>query len=200
MDTVIARGLLENHLMSVPRLSKVDASNLSGQLLENCSLIHKKAGDNIVTAGIASGGFFLCLSGLLRNYYLIDDGKYFNKSFIVAPSAAGALAEYVDGTPGRFNVDCLEDSLLLKISFQWLRKNEQDEAVQRMYISLIEHLALVKERREESLLTEDAAHRYRFFRREYHTLEKRIPDYHIAAYLGITPVAFSRMKKNLNLG
>jgi hypothetical protein len=40
-----------------------------------------------------------------------------------------------------------------------------------------------------------AAERYRIFMEEQRALGESIPDYHVAAYLGITPEALSRLKR-----
>jgi CRP-like cAMP-binding protein len=44
------------------------------------------------------------------------------------------------------------------------------------------------------LLTLSAEDRYRCFLEEFGALDKEIPQYYIASYLGITPVALSRIR------
>lgn len=55
-----------------------------------------------------------------------------------------------------------------------------------------------KEARERELLILNAVERYRVFLREYPDLEKRIKQHMIASYLGITPVALSRIRKEIS--
>jgi CRP-like cAMP-binding protein len=55
-------------------------------------------------------------------------------------------------------------------------------------------LALKKERREASFLLLDAGERYEAFLEDFADLVPRLPQYHIASYLGITPVALSRIR------
>ena len=50
-------------------------------------------------------------------------------------------------------------------------------------------------RREARLLLGNAEQRYRWFCKEYPELLERIPQYHIASFLGITPVSLSRLRK-----
>ena len=54
-----------------------------------------------------------------------------------------------------------------------------------------------KEKRESSLLLDDAQTRYIKFRNEYPGLESRIKQHLIASYLGITPVTLSRIRARL---
>jgi len=49
------------------------------------------------------------------------------------------------------------------------------------------------------LLLDDAPTRYLNFLAEYPALEPRLKQYHIASYLGITPVTLSRIRANLNV-
>ncbi len=58
-----------------------------------------------------------------------------------------------------------------------------------------EKLALAKELREKEFLLDSAKTRYQRFLQEYPGLAQRIPQYHIASYLGITDVALSRIRK-----
>ena len=59
---------------------------------------------------------------------------------------------------------------------------------------LTEQLYIKKEQREAEFLLDDAPTRYRNFQKQYPGLEDRLPQYHVASYLGITPVALSRIR------
>jgi len=71
-------------------------------------------------------------------------------------------------------------------------------ALNRVGRILVEHAWIGKERRETQLIMLNASERYRAFREEYPGLEQRIPQYHIASYLGITPVQLSRIRAHKN--
>ena len=58
---------------------------------------------------------------------------------------------------------------------------------------IAENFFIVKEQREYEFLLLDAKARYLNFIHDYADLTERIPQYHIAAYLGITPVSLSRV-------
>jgi len=188
---------LSGFIQRVPSLTEVESNELTNLLLAECSVIAKPAGHLLIEAGQVSGCFYICLQGLLRNYYALSNGKIFNKSFIASPSVAGSLSEYVKGEASRFSMDCLEDSLLLKIPFDWFKAVESNPLIQKFYLHVVESLAILKEKREESLLIDNAQERYLDFINHYKSLQHRIPDYQIAAYLGITAVAFSRLKNKL---
>ncbi|WP_341501945.1 Crp/Fnr family transcriptional regulator [Gallaecimonas sp. GXIMD4217] len=66
--------------------------------------------------------------------------------------------------------------------------------------ALFRRQLLFKERKERLLLTLSPQQRYRHFCQEFPELQQRLPDYLIAAYLGITAISLSRIKGRLNKG
>ena len=54
-----------------------------------------------------------------------------------------------------------------------------------------------KERHDIRMVTEDATANYLTFRKELPGLEDLVPQYHIASYLGVTPVQLSRIRAKL---
>ena len=65
--------------------------------------------------------------------------------------------------------------------------------------SLLESAYIKKEKREREFLLDSAEIRYKRFLKENSNLIDRIKQYQIASYLGITPVALSRIKKSMFL-
>jgi CRP-like cAMP-binding protein len=55
----------------------------------------------------------------------------------------------------------------------------------------------IKEEKELLLLTESPQARYQHFLQRFPELDARVPDHQIAAYLGITPISLSRIRKRL---
>jgi len=66
-------------------------------------------------------------------------------------------------------------------------------------LPFVENLLNLKIRREAQFLLNDASSRYAQIRSEMGNYIERIPDYHIASYLGITHIALSRLKKSMKL-
>jgi CRP-like cAMP-binding protein len=56
-------------------------------------------------------------------------------------------------------------------------------------------LARRRERRQVELLTRSPEERYRDLLRQCPTLMDRVPHYHVASYLGITPESLSRLRR-----
>ncbi len=154
--------------------------------------------EQLLEAGQMAGRFWFIAKGLVRNFYITRDGREFNKSFIPAPGFCGAMGELVHGSPSRFAIQALEDSVVLSIPIKWYRQVcDTNVTFDRLARVQAQYLALKKEDREAELLLDDATTRYLQFQRDYPDFEQRIPAYHIASYLGITEVALSRLKRRL---
>lgn len=65
--------------------------------------------------------------------------------------------------------------------------------VERLGRKIIESILVSKINREHSFLQQSAKMRYIDFQEQHPFLNKRIPQYHIASYLGITEASLSRL-------
>ena len=68
----------------------------------------------------------------------------------------------------------------------------------RGYISLPEQTIIYKMNREYNFQCLNATERYLAFRKIYPGIEDRIPQNHIASYLGIAKESLSRIRKKLS--
>ena len=138
-------------------------------------------------------------SGLLKAFYLTADGKEFVKSFIGAGEIIGSINAAVSDENCTFSLVALEDSVLMRLDFDALYQRSQNdlETAQLMIGSLIK-LAQKKERREYEFLCLSAEDRYRLIQENQPGILQSITQNDIAKYLGITPVALSRIKKRLS--
>jgi hypothetical protein len=82
---------------------------------------------------------------------------------------------------------------------QWMQLVEEDIRWYPFLFKLLENVYILKEMREKSFLLDDATSRYLSFREDYPNLEDKIKLYHVASFIGITPEALSRIRKNLKL-
>lgn len=154
--------------------------------------------DLIVNAGERSENFYFIITGLVRYYYSTVSGKEFNKHFAAENRFAGSLQSLVLNEPCGFFIQALEKTETLVLPNQLLTESFDRhvcwERIGRMHA---ERLAIMKELREKEFLLDSLEIRYGRFLKEYPGLINRIPQYHIASYLGVTDVALSRIRKKL---
>jgi CRP-like cAMP-binding protein len=140
-------------------------------------------------------------SGLVRYFYLTEQGIERNHTFAAEGNLSACLPAYVGAGPCTFTVEAIEPTRTVQIpSHVFLSLDDRHECWLRLKLRLMQHVALRKEGREASFLLDSAEARYRRFLADYKRLHPRIPQYHIASYLGITPVALSRIRKRINPG
>ena len=153
-------------------------------------------GECFIEVGEGSRYFAFVNSGLLRFFYRQSGGREFNKSFAAENHFIGAYSAYLTQSPARFSIEALEPTVLLQASLDRIVElSEQFPCWERFRRLLTEQLYIRKEQREAEFLLDDAETRYQLFQQRYPGLEERIAQYHIASYIGITPVALSRIRK-----
>lgn len=136
-------------------------------------------------------------SGVFRVFFISESGDERTLVFREEGRMLSAFSPFLANKKSWFNIQALEDAdlLYLNIDAETLTFNKE-ECWQTIYSKYVEMLFIEKENREREFLSDDAETRYRNFLSKYPGLENRINQYHIASYLGITPVALSRIRKN----
>ncbi len=189
-SSFIAIKQVLNHLVQPPD----EALNAFFQLFKTKTVM---AGDYYIRAGEKSTKLAFVNAGLFRFFYQTKDGKEFNKSFISENQFASAYSAFLTGMPARLSIQALEDSLLLICDLEpVIDLFDQHRCWERLGRILAEQLYIKKETREAEFLLDDAETRYHSFQKNYSGMEERIPQYHVASYLGITPVMLSRIRRN----
>jgi CRP-like cAMP-binding protein len=146
--------------------------------------------------------FYFLIDGLARYYYISDEGKEFNKSF--AEKRGHLLSSIssvsMDGETSPFCVETLCTFTTLYISYKdFIDLGTNYKEWNNLTLRIYERLIVKKERRESDFLLLDAKARYLKFLKDYSMIENVVQNYHIASYLGITEVALSRIRKEMNL-
>ncbi len=151
--------------------------------------------ETLFAAGDCPEQLYFVHSGLVRFYYLTSDGKEFNKNFVSDGGVVTSLSSFLSAAPSPFHTQALEETNAVALPIDYARKQTtSDLDWERLLNRFVASLALKKEQREASFLLLDASERYDAFLRDFENIAPRLPQYHIAAYLGITPVALSRIR------
>lgn len=140
---------------------------------------------------------FVC-QGLLRFYYLSEEGAESNKAFIAEDTFAGALAAFGLNLPVLYGIQTLEPTILFAANYNdFSALFDVDPVFDRLGRKLAEWVLMRKELRVRKMLQSQAKARYLDFLAQEPNLAERVPDYHIASYLGITSVSLSRIRRDL---
>lgn len=135
-------------------------------------------------------------SGMLKLTYLTASGDEWIKSFIVDQGLCGSIGE--GDADVSYRIVCLEPSIVVRLSRDWVRaRAASDPRLQAVAAGFWSWLSARKRDRESALLCLNATDRYLEMKAAEPPLVERLPQGDIARYLGITPIAFSRLKRRL---
>jgi CRP-like cAMP-binding protein len=161
-------------------------------------LLRVKKNHHFINIGEIPDKMGYILTGIFRVYYITEEGVDRTLVFRNENNFLSAFSAFLEGTPSWYAIQALEDSVLSCITLQdYNRLMENNSCWNTLTRKYVEQLFIEKEKRERGFLSEDAATRYLTFLQRYPGIEERIPQYYIASYLGITPVALSRTRKKL---
>lgn len=136
------------------------------------------------------------LEGVVRVYYLKEDGTECNKNFFTKNDLfMTSLDETRDSSVFIQTITECEVILFDYDAFMTLciAHRNLEQALNKI---LLEYMNK-KQTREIELLSLGAKDRYLKFLKENTLLSTLLPQFHIASYLGITPTQLSRIKKHL---
>ncbi len=155
--------------------------------------------EKIINVGQVPTHFFAVLSGLARYYYLSPDGKEWNKAFFCEGQFIGSLSSFLRRQPCAYTIAALERCHLAAIPVNALDVESVDNPqIQNLLNNYIREIMLRNEEREALLLTCNSEARYLWLLEHQRWLVERVPQYHLASYLGMEPASLSRIKKHLS--
>jgi CRP-like cAMP-binding protein len=138
--------------------------------------------------------FGVVLQGVFRAVRVSARGGESIKAFRAEGELIGAYAEMLQRVPSMTAIEALEPSRVLVFRAGDFRELEQGHVCwERLARRVAEHHFIIKERREQEFLDLSAEERLERFWEEHPHLVGRVPQRDVAAYLGITEVALSRI-------
>ena len=139
---------------------------------------------------------FFVTKGIFRQYFVNEEGQERNIYFTEEWNFAGELMSFLFKEPTKFYFQALEDSEVLSLN----RENWEIAFTTIPSLSLYQlklHAQFIFDLKQEmgnaAKITPDS--KYRKLLKDNPSLFQRLPQYQIAAYLGITQETLSRIKK-----
>lgn len=149
-----------------------------------------------IQAGDVCTDLCFILEGLVRIYYIDQAGNEVNQHFYQANEVIAPVDAIVSQQPCQYFIQALEPTRLMLTGYDALSQaGINNPELPRLEVKMLQTIFIKNGRREAQLLLGSAEQRYRWFCKENPDLLQRIPQYHIASFLGITPVSLSRLRK-----
>lgn len=168
------------------------------KLLSLFELEKIRKGTQILNAGTEEKSLRFLNKGIVREYYATPD-KETNINFYTKPQFITDLSSFNSDTKTKKYQEALSDIELLTIEKSDFRKLLKEYECGKSFIDLsFQRLLKNKELFEYNRITKSAEELYKeLFIYKPNWLEK-IPQYHIASYLDITPETLSRIRKRIS--
>ena len=139
-------------------------------------------------------------SGVVRAFFINQEGQEYNKQFFVGPSSIGGYSSLLTGKPNLIPQQALTDCKIYSCDFQTLTAlYPKYPKLERLARKMAEYYFIEKEKKELEIVLLDASQRYKIFQKEFPTLEQIIQQFHIASYLGISPTQLSRIRHQFSV-
>lgn len=170
------------------------------QLLdEYCTFVDFQKETIILLQGDSSSNIFFIVRGLVRGYYIDEDGHDITKCF-AAENEFFSTEGLRTNNPSSFNIECLEECKCIQIPYKILnRAMEENSDLYRAFNLYVLKVMGDLESRARDLVMKSAEERYRIFLEQYPKLNQRINQKYIASYIGIRESSLSRIKNNIKL-
>ena len=133
--------------------------------------------------------------GIVRAYFVNDEGKEYTKQFFVGPTIIGAYTSLLTRQANKIAQQALIDCEIIVANYADIEKlYSKHHSLEHLGRKIAEFYFLEKEQKEIEMGLLDADKRYEIFQLRFPGIESYIPQYHIASYLGISPTQLSRIR------
>ena len=182
---------LKKEIKSIADFSEADIE-LFGNALEEAFI---PKGEHFLHEGQISKHLGYIKSGLTM-YYKISEGIEIPVDFAMENEWIAHLESFTSGTASNMSIKALEDTSLLTLTNDSMHKLINTQPKFLVIKNYYTELSFIRNTHHASdLAMLNAKQRYYKFMKENPALINRIPQYHIAAYLGIKPQSLSRLRK-----
>ena len=165
---------------------------------------HFKKGDIIHNIGDISRQIYFINSGLARAYTIDENGKDYTWSLFFNDENSHTVNlfvvdydSFINQTPSRLEIEVLEDCEVLEVGYDdffFINNNSKKmkhftQVMVDFAYSYLHNIVLDRQ-------TKTAKQRFEEFMQQTPHLLEKVPQYHIATFLSITPQHLSRLKKS----
>ena len=160
--------------------------------------VELSSGDFFVKENVHAKKIAFLEEGIIRAFFTNKEAKEYNKQFFVDASLIGAYSSLLSNERNKIPQQALSKCILWEAKYSDIKKLfKKFHDFEKLGRKIAEYYFLEKERKELEMALLNATERYSLFKKSFPNLEQKIPQYHIASYLGITATQLSRLRNKL---
>ncbi|GAB6109761.1 Crp/Fnr family transcriptional regulator [Fusibacter bizertensis] len=169
------------------------------ELMQALSVENYTRGTILLNQGEISKNCYTVLSGCVRQYITLEDGREITVAFYTEEQAIVLFNSYKYQIPSEYSLVCSEDVTLLVGSLASEEKLYSQYPELMLVTRKMMEANFGKEQDERTLfMSLSPEERYINLTRNRPDLLRRVPQHQLASYLGIKPESLSRIKKRLS--
>ncbi len=136
--------------------------------------------------------------GFLRSFHVDTNGDEHTLHFAKDDWWISDLTSFIRQQPATRNIIALEKSVVLQIDIEKREALMQHvPKMERFWRILNEHASMAQDERILNNISMSGIERYQALLKKYPDIEQRLPQKHIASFLGMTPVFLSQIRKDI---
>lgn len=154
---------------------------------------------SILAKGGMSKHIYFVEKGLLRFYTVDDNGKEYILQFAPENWWLTDRNNLCSDEPSEYFIDAFEESTVILLNHDFIEKaSEISNEFRSFHEQILQKHIKQLYRRINLLISTPAKERYLEFLKTYPSITQRVPQWMIASYLGLTPEAVSRIRKEIS--
>lgn len=184
---------IRDYMERLVKLSDEEWEGFAGKLTR----LEVKKKDFLTREGQTCDFIGFIQTGIFR-FYHIQEGNEIITTFFFPMDFFSEYRSFLTGAPSHHYVQALEDSSIWVIKKKDLHDlYDEHKSFERVGRLIAENLFLGVTQRLDSFMHQTPEQRYMDLVNRNADMLQRIPQYHIAAYLGVSPETLSRIRKRV---
>lgn len=189
---------IQAYLHSVKALCPEVTANELNYIESGLTISKLKAKQIYIDANCVQRHIGFVYSGLLRGFYIDNNGNQISVKFIRENEFATHFSAFITQNPSKYYFQCIEPSIIVNIPYEHIQGGYEKFPILERYGRLVaEEVLKILQKRIESFLFETAEERYLKFLKEYPDLIDRVSLSNLCTSLGIERQSLTRIRKRI---
>lgn len=190
---------MDNFKMSDMMAEHLEMNEVEMLAIDECIPVKNfEKGSVLLREGQVARDCYFNLKGCVRHYYIID-GEEKTTAFYTEGDSIAPLSSYINKTPANHYLECVEDCTLAILNYdKEIELNERVKGFESLCRLSMEADFGNHQQQLAKFITKSPEERYLDLLENRPDLLNRVPQYHLASYLGVKPESLSRIRKRVS--